>query len=129
MLIIPVGRARAFGFTSIVGVALLQAFNSFACYGHDLMGYLDALTFIAIPMAPALMALLTKNPLRAITASLSFAPWLMFAYYTDCIRPYQGGGASMIYVAVLVHGFFCTLTGALIGGWLWRGLGVSTPQA
>ena len=32
------------------------------------------------------------GPLRAVGACLLFAPWLVFAYYTDCVRPYQGGG-------------------------------------
>lgn len=129
MVVIPVARARVFGLIGIVGIALLQAFNSFACYGHDLPGYLGALAFIAVPMAPALIVLFTKNPLRAIAASLLFAPWLAFAYYTDCIRPYQGGGASMIYVAVLMYGLPCTLAGALLGGPVLRGMGISTSEA
>ena len=108
---------------------LLQAFNSFACYGHDLRGYLGALGFVAIPLLPAVFALFTKNPFRAVGAALLFAPWLLFAYYTDCVRPYQGGGASMIYVAVLMYGLPCALIGALLAGPVLRGLGITIAEA
>ena len=107
----------------------MQAFNSFSCYGHDMPAYLRALGFVAIPMAPALVAVITKNPLRAVAASLLFAPWLLFAYYTDCVRPYQGGGASMIYVAVVMYGLPCTLLGALFAGPALKGLGITTSAA
>ena len=56
---------------------------------------------------------------------LLFAPWLVFAYYTDCVRPYQGGGASMIYVAVLLWGTPCAIVGALLTGPVMRLFGVS----
>ena len=129
MIVIPLARARVLGFSAILGVALLQAFNSFGCYGHDFPAYLGALGFIAIPMAPALVAVFTKNPLRAVAASLLFAPWLLFTYYTDCVRPYQGGGASMIYVAVVMYGLPCTLLGTLLAGPALKGLGITTSAA
>ena len=129
MVIVPLVRARALGLVAVAGVGLLQAFNSFACYDHDLLGYLGALGFIAIPMLPAVVALFTKNPLRAVVASLLFAPWLLFAYYTDCVRPYQGGGASMIYVGVLLYGLPCALIGALLAGPALRGIGITTAEA
>lgn len=109
--------ARILGVTAIVGILLLQAFNSMACYDHSLMGYLGAVGFfLVIPLLPAVVSLATANPLRAVGACLLLAPWLAFAYYTDCIRPYAGGGASMVYVAVLFWGTPCALLGALLTG-------------
>jgi len=109
-------KALVLGLIAIAAVALLQTFNSFACYKHDFSAYLSALLFIGIPMLPALLSLATKNPLRAVGASLFFAPWLVFAYYVDCVASYQGGGASMIYVAVVLWGLPSALACALITG-------------
>jgi len=103
------------GAVAIVGVCLLQAFNSFACYRHSALQYLEALAiFVALPMVPALIALMTKQPLRAVGGALLFAPWLGLAYYTDCVRPYAGGGASMIYVAVMLWGLPSCFVGVLL---------------
>lgn len=111
---------------AIVGVIAIQAFNSFTCYGHDLQAFRAALgIFAIIPLLPALASLLTANPLRAVGACLLFAPWLVLAYYTDCVRPYAGGGASMIYVAVILWGTPSSILGALITGPILRVLGVS----
>ncbi|MDQ8020484.1 MAG: hypothetical protein REI94_01495, partial [Moraxellaceae bacterium] len=70
----------------------------------------------------------TANPLRAVGACLLFAPWLVFAYYTDCVQPYQGGGASMIYVAVLLWGSLSSLAGAVLSGPLMRLLGIRVEK-
>lgn len=113
----PLSRrhARYIGSTAIAGVVALQAFNSFACYNHDLSAFLCATAvFVGIPLLPALISLATRNPLRAAGSALLFAPWLIFAHYIDCGRPYSGGGASMIYVAVLLWGTITSLIGALI---------------
>lgn len=122
-------RARWFGLLAIAVVAGLQAFNSVACYQHDLGTYLKTLGFIAIPMLPAFVGLLTSNPLRAVGASAFFAPWLMLAYYTDCVRPYIGGGASMIYVAVVLWGLPTAAVGAILSGTLFNWLGVRVRQS
>ncbi len=104
----------------------LQAFNSFACYGHDLLTFFAAIgIFLVVPLLPAALSLPSANPLRAVGACLLFAPWLIFAYYTDCVRPYNGGGASMIYVAVLLWGTPSAILGALLTGPVLRALGVS----
>jgi hypothetical protein len=110
-------RALTCGIVAIVGVILLQAFNSFACYHMSFFQFLSAWTiFVSVPLVPACIGLVTKNPLRAVGSCLLFAPWLLLAYYTDCIRPRSGGGASMIYVAVLLWGTPCAVIGALITG-------------
>jgi hypothetical protein len=80
---------------------------------------------LLIPLVPASISLATANPLRAIGACLLLAPWLGLAYYTDCMRPYSGGGASMIYVAVLIWGTPCSILGALATGPVMRALGVA----
>ena len=118
-------RARVYGVLAILGVALVQAFNSFACYKHDALTYLGSLLYIGIPMLPAVLSLATKNPLRTIGAAILFVPWLVLAYYTDCVRQYSGGGASMIYVAVFLWGSVSALIGALITGPILKRLRVS----
>ena len=117
-------KARVLALIAILVVMALQAFNSFACYEHNLLTFLGSLAFIAIPMLPALVAMATKNPLRSVGASLLFAPWLPFAYYTDCVQPYQGGGASMVYVVVVFYGFVTALVGAVLSGPVLSRLGV-----
>jgi|GEM_PF-632450 hypothetical protein len=117
-------RARIHGVAAILGVVGLQAFNSAACYKHGIGEFLAALgTFLLVPLLPPLIALATANPLRAVGGCLLFAPWLVFAYYTDCVRPYAGGGASMVYVAVLLWGTPSSILGVLVTGPILRVLG------
>lgn len=114
-----------YGIAAIAGVCATQAFNSVVCY-HMTLGQLVGAwaIFVLIPLVPAIVSLFTANPLRAVGASLFFAPWLGLAYYTDCIRPYAGGGASMIYVAVLLWGTPSAIVGALVTGPVLRLVGV-----
>ena len=42
-----------------------------------------------------------------------FCTLVGFAFYVDCVMPYEGGGASMIYLAVFLWG---TLSGIGIAG-------------
>ncbi|HJS34394.1 MAG TPA: Na+:solute symporter [Pseudoxanthomonas sp.] len=119
-------QALITGMTAIALIIALQAFNSVGCYGHTLLTFVQVVgMFVLVPLLPALVSLLTANPLRAVGACLMFAPWLVLAYYTDCVRPYQGGGASMIYVAVLMWGTPCAIIGALLTGPAMRLLGMS----
>jgi hypothetical protein len=113
------------GAIAIVLVLLLQGFNSFACYKQDFKEYLLAIReFLLIPLLPALVSLCFPNALRAVGACLCLAPWLLLAYYTDCVKPYTGGGASMIYVAVLLYGTPSAILGALVTGPITRSLGI-----
>lgn len=128
-MVISRRKARYIGSTAVCAVLLLQAFNSFACYNHDFLDFLTATSiFVGIPLLPALVSLALPNPLRAVGASVLFAPWLLFAYYTDCVRPYSGGGASMIYVAVLLWGTITSLIGALITNLLTRSFGIEISE-
>lgn len=118
-------RARHIGIAAIVGILLLQACSSFSCYGHDLIDYLLVIgLFLLPPLLPALLSLLRANPLGAVGACTLLAPWLIYAWYFDCIRPYSGGGASMIYIAVLLYGTPSAIAGALLAPWLSDKLGV-----
>jgi len=116
-MIISHKSAVAIGITAIVTILVQQAFNSFSCYMHSVTSFLTvAGVFLVVPLLPALFSLVTANPLRAVGACLLLSPWLGLAYYTDCVRSYMGGGASMIYVAVLLWGTPCSLMGALLTG-------------
>ncbi|WP_226468023.1 Na+:solute symporter [Luteimonas panaciterrae] len=122
-------KAILSGVIAIAGVISIQAFNSFACYGHDLWSFLGALgIFLSLPLLPAILSLVTANPLRAVGACLLFAPWLFFAYYTDCVRPYTGGGASMIYIAVILWGTPSSIIGALVTGTILRAVGIRVEE-
>jgi len=101
----------AFGIALVI---IAQAISSFSCYRHDFGTFLEVLGFIAIPMLPGIIAMFTASPYRALGAAIFFLPWLGYAYYVDCGSPYRGGGASMIYVAVVLWGFPCALVGALL---------------
>jgi hypothetical protein len=114
---------------AIGAVLLLQSFNSFSCYHHDFLTFLSATSiFVGIPLLPALASLAFPNPLRAVGACVLFAPWLVLAYYTDCVRPYSGGGASMIYVAVFLWGTVTSLIGALITNSITKSLGIEITE-
>lgn len=120
------------GIGATVAVVALQGFNSAICYHQDFRQFVESLLFFVAPaLAIAVVTLFTRNPLRAVGACVCFAPWLLLAYYTDCIRPYAGGGASMIYVAVLLWGVPSAALGAAVAGPLLRRLGieVATPEA
>jgi hypothetical protein len=122
-------NARWIGVAAIGAVLLLQSFNSFACYEHGFLEFLSVTAiFVGIPLLPALVSLALPNPLRAVGACLLFAPWLLLAYYTDCVRPYSGGGASMIYVAVLMWGTVTSLIGALITSSVTKNAGIEVTD-
>lgn len=129
-MIISRKLALSLGLAAVAAILAQQAFNSFSCYHHSLLDYLGAVgIFLLIPLLPALVSLLTANPLRAVGACLLLSPWLWFAYYTDCVAPYAGGGASLIYVAVLLWGTPCALLGALMTGPILRLAGVKVAPA
>lgn len=114
------------GIGAIATIIAIHGFNSFACYGLDLRSFVATLgVFLLIPLLPAVVSLVTANPLRAVGACLLLAPWLLLAYYADCIQPDPGGGASMVYVSVLLWGTPSSIIGALASGPVMRALGIS----
>jgi hypothetical protein len=128
-MVITRTRALVLGVAAVVTVLLLQVFNSVVCYKLDMAAFMGTLMFVAVPMLPAVVSLATRNPLRAVGASALFAPWLAYAYYIDCIRPYAGGGASMVYVAVVLWGLPCAAFGAFVTDPLLRMLGLQVGGA
>jgi len=125
-------RSAAFraGVLAMIAVIALQTFNDVVCYHQNVSGYLEGLLiFVSPALGIAAVALLTSNPLRAVGACVFFAPWLMLAYHTDCVAPSTGGGASMIYVVVLLWGVPSALIGTLVSGMLCKILGVEVTDA
>lgn len=124
------GRARWIGITAIAGVLLLQALIGFGCYRQDLGMFVTGLLyFLLVPLLPAALSLLRANPLGAVGACLMVVPWMLFAWYVDCVKPYAGGGASLAYVAVLLYGTPGAILGALITPWLAGKLGISVTES
>lgn len=118
-------HARWIGVAAIAGVVVLHTFIGFGCYRQDLgMFVTGALYFLLIPLLPAAFSLLRANPLGAVGACLMVVPWILFAYYIDCVKPYTGGGASLAYVAVILYGTPGAILGALITPWLTRKAGL-----
>lgn len=73
-------------------------------------------------MIPAVIFLATRNPLRSVGASIVAISFYALAYYTDCIAPYEGGGASMIYVVVILYGTPLAVLGGFIAGSITNGV-------
>jgi hypothetical protein len=122
---LTVRQARNIGIAAIAGILLLQAFIGFGCYQQDIAMFITGIAwFLAIPLLPAVLSLLRRNPLGAVGACLLVAPWMLFAGYTDCIKPYAGGGASLAYVAVLLYGTPSAILGALFTPWLTKKAGL-----
>ena len=122
-------RARTIGIAAIAGVLLLQAFIGFGCYRQDFAMFITGIAwFLAIPLLPAALSLLRKNPLGAVGACLLITPWMLFAYYIDCVKPYTGGGASLAYVTVLLYGTPGAILGALITPWLAGKMGIAVAE-
>jgi hypothetical protein len=92
------------GFASILLAIGAQLFNDFSCYKMTWETALDFATVASIPLIPCVVVLFTKYPESAIGGSIVTIAFYALAYYNDCILPYQGGGASMVYVLVVMFG-------------------------
>lgn len=124
-MVISRKRAIRLGLVAIGCIVVLHAINTFGCGNVSIGSFLTAFAiFMFPPLIPGLLSLVSANPLRTVGASLLLAPWLIFAYYVDCIAPYSGGGASMVYVAVLLWGTLSAVLGALATGPILRMLGI-----
>jgi hypothetical protein len=106
--------ALRIGLLGVAAVLALELFNGSTCYKHNLVSQLVALAFVAVGFYPGFSALRSESPIRAAGPSLLFAPWQAYAHYVDCVLPYQGGGASMVYVLVVVLGFPSAALGAFL---------------
>jgi hypothetical protein len=97
---------------ALCSIALPLGFDAFtrvACYG----GYGWADLFILVPsLLIALGLIATSNPLRSVGAAVGFTAALAYAYHSECVRPYEGGGASFIGLIMFFAVPFCTGAGA-----------------
>lgn len=118
-------RALWIGISAIAGIFVLQVLIGFGCYRQDIgMFITGVLYFLLPPLLPAALSLLRSNPLGAVGACLMIAPWMLFAGYIDCVKPYTGGGASLAYVTVILYGTPGAILGALATPWLTRKAGL-----
>lgn len=118
-------QAKKWGLVAMVAVLLSQTIAGVTCYQQDMMTLLSSMAFFIVPpLLPAIVAWIFFNPLRSVVGCLFFIPWLLLAYYIDCIAPYEGGGASMVFVVVLFGGFVTCLLGVLLGAWVMRRFGI-----
>ena len=115
--------ASNLGFIAVCVVVAAELFNGTFCYKHGLHGYLVGLSWVAVGFSPGIVGLVSANPMRAVGAAVCFVPWLVLAFYTDFVMPYKGGGASMIYIAVLFYELPSSLAGVVLTGPLMRLLG------
>jgi hypothetical protein len=128
MRIVPKSTAIKLGVAAIASIAIFQAVISFGCHHESLYNYLMTMIFVAIPMMPAIFTVKSRNPLYAVGASAFFAPWLIYVYYSSCISPAASGGASMIYVAVLLWGIPTTLIGIVISSYVLNSLKITVSE-
>jgi hypothetical protein len=68
----------------------------------------------AICLIPAAVFMLTKFPASSAAASAALIPFLLWANYHECVRPYSGGGAAMAYVVVFLFGIPISLVAGVI---------------
>jgi hypothetical protein len=129
MTTITRSSALRVGLLGVAAVLAMELFNGSTCYKHNLVSQLVALAFVAVGFYPGLSALRSESPIRAAGASLLFVPWLAYAYYVDCVLPYQGGGASMVYVAVVVLGLPSAALGAFLTVPVLKAFGVVVSDA
>jgi hypothetical protein len=112
----------------ILGAVCVQLFNNFACYQHDLAEALTTLWFPSIVLIPSIIYSFTDNPLRSVISSLVAILLYLFAYYVDCVRPDSGGGASMVYLVVVIYGTPLAAGLGLLAGPLCRWLGIRVSR-
>jgi hypothetical protein len=88
-----------------------DVFTRIDCYGG--YGWFDI--FVLGPsLLIAVICSLLVNPLQGVGASLGLTAALAFAYNSECVRPYVGGGASFIGLIMLFVCPILTGVGALI---------------
>ena len=122
-------KALFYGIVAIFLIMAVQIFSSVTCYEQNVSQFFyGVIFFLGVPLLVALIGLLSKNPLRAVGASILIIPWQVIAYYTDCVTPYIGGGASFSYIAVLLWGSVGALIGLLITGLITKVLGVTVEK-
>lgn len=122
-------QARRAASLAIAVTAGLEVLSGAVCGHRDAESQAIGLLFLLVPLSPALVALFTPNPLSSVAAAVPVAGWIVYAFYFECIRPYRGGGASMVYLGVWFYGFMSAVAAALVSIPLMRHLGVRVGAA
>lgn len=128
---VTISRRAAFVFGCVlIAVAIgCQIFNDLVCYKRTVAETLKGLWFPLVPLVPSVVFLFSANPLRAAGSAGLVIPFYLFAYYVDCVAAYESGGASMVYVTVLVYGLAAALVGGLLTGPVCGAMGVRVNGA
>ena len=101
--------AERIGFAAVAAALASAVFVRFGCFGFDSpWAILADLLVFGPSLLIGVACVSTSNPLRAVGASAGFIFASSFAYYTECIRPYEGGGASFIGLVLIVLVPICT---------------------
>lgn len=114
MKTVPYLLAQKIAWSAILIALCIPLYSNLTCYEKTVIETLVALAFQAIPLIPAFIAIFSPNPLKAIGPSIIAAIFYLFAHNVDCVQSYEGGGASMIYVVVIMYG----LPLAFIASWI-----------
>ncbi len=122
-------QARRLALLAIGLTAGLELLSGAICGHRDAESQAIGLLFLLLPLSPAIVALAAPNPLCSVAAVLPVAGWIIYAFYFECVRTYQGGGASMVYLGVWFYGFFSGIAAALLSIPLMRLLGLRISAA
>lgn len=126
---ITLSTARRIALAAIVLIFICQVIAFWMTPHLDLTQSLtNTLLFVMLPLIPAVVFLFVGNPLRILGACLLYIPWLIFAYYIEFLKPYEGGGAAMAYVIVILYGAPSVLLGLLVSGWLLKWMKISVVK-
>lgn len=113
--------ATKFSIGAFLLIFLMYSLYSFSCGKTSFSEFISTgFIFICPSLVIPSVFLIFKRTLVAAVGTLFVLPWLMLAYYVDCIMPYQGGGASMLYLGILFWGPPSAIAGMIITGFLIR---------
>jgi hypothetical protein len=113
-------KLKTLAWLSIALAICFQLFNDVACYEKSISEIALWFWFPLIPLVPAITFARQDKPVNAIAAALVIIPFYLFAYYADCVMPYEGGGASMVYVIVVMFGTPVAIISGLLTGYIAR---------
>lgn len=104
--------AERIGFAALAVALGCVAFTRLNCFGFDSFWTILADLLVFGPsLIGGVACVSSSNPLRAIGAAAGITFATSFAYYSECVRPYEGGGASFVGLALLVLVPACTVVG------------------
>jgi len=106
-----VGREYQIGLLCIAAVFAEQSFFSLVYCRQSLWALWPV---AAACVGPAAAFLLAARPNAAAAGALTLLPFLIWANYQECVKPYTGGGAAMAYVVVFLFGIPTSLAAAFL---------------